>query len=125
MPGIGAMPCWVRLVPFCRVSEVCSSSGTDLLSEVPSLLCSCDGSTRASIAVLSQIEPTPGAVTAAHAAPEDCGAFPPLASFSDNSSDIVVGGGRGTVLSAPARAAPDRHSGCLPRTPPGPLRPAP
>ena len=65
------MPCWVMLLPFCRLSEARSSSVTDLLSEAPSLLCSCDGSTRASIAVLSQIEPTPGAVIAAHAAPED------------------------------------------------------
>src|SRR5258707_3178972 len=79
--------------------------------EVPSLLCSCEGSTRASIAVLSQIEPTPGAVTAAHAAPEDCGAFPPLASFSDNSSDIVVGGWRVTVMSAPSRASQNGDSG--------------
>src|SRR5437868_6485374 len=38
---------------------------------VPSLLCSELGSTRASMAVLSQIEATPGAVTAAQAIPED------------------------------------------------------
>ena len=44
------------------------------------MLCSCDGSSRASTAVLSQIEPTPGAVIAAHAVPEDCGRLPPLAS---------------------------------------------
>ena len=40
------------------------------------MLCSCAGSTRASIAVLSQIEPTPGAVIAAHAVPEDCDGWP-------------------------------------------------
>ena len=77
------------------------------------MLCSCEGSTRASIAVLSQIEPTPGAVTAAHAVPEDCGALPPLASFSDNSSDIVVGGWRVTVMSAPSRASQNGDSGCF------------
>src|ERR1700716_2542055 len=99
MPGIGATPCWVTLLPFCRVSDVRSSSVTDLRSEVPSLLCSCDGSTLASIAVLSQIEPTPGAVIAAHAAPEDCGWLPPFARFSDNSSDVVgVAGWRGTGI---------------------------
>ena len=38
---------------------------------VPSLPWSAVGSTRASMAVLSQIEPTPGAVMAAQALPEE------------------------------------------------------
>ena len=42
------------------------------------MLCSCAGSTRASTAVLSQIEATPGAVIAAQAVPEDCGRLPPF-----------------------------------------------
>src|SRR5450631_664300 len=82
--------------------------------EVPSLLVSCAGSTRASTAVLSQIEPTPGADIAAHAVPEDCGALPPLASFSDNSSEPVsVAGWRVTVMSAPILASHTGDSGCF------------
>ena len=45
------------------------------------MLLSCAGSTRASIAVLSQIEPTPGAVIAAHAVPEDCGRLAAVCQF--------------------------------------------
>src|SRR5437667_269600 len=45
--------------------------------------------------------------------PEDGGALPPLASFSDNSSDIVVGGSRVTVISAPSRASQNGDSGCF------------
>src|ERR1700681_2311839 len=104
MPGTGTMPCWMTLKPFCKLSEYCSLNGTDLLREVPSLLCSCPGSTRASIAVLSQIEPAPGAVTAAQAAPEACGVLPPFATLSANSSDIVAGC-RAIVMSAPIRAS--------------------
>src|ERR1700712_5860730 len=99
MPGIAAIPCWVTLPPFCSVSEVCSLKGTDLLSEVPSLLCSCVGSTRASIAVLSQIEPTPGAVIAAQAAPEDC--CSPVVIFCCSASAAEAGYCRATVRSAP------------------------
>src|SRR5258708_8635663 len=112
MPGTGTMPCWIKLWPFCRVSEYCSLSGSDLLKEVPSLLCSWPGSTRASTAVLSQIEPTPGAVIAAHAVPVDCGSLPPLVAFSDNSSDIVVGC-RVTVISAPILVSQNGDSGCF------------
>src|SRR5258708_9930294 len=94
--------------------EYCSFTGSDLLREVPSLLCSCVGSTRASIAVLSQTEPTPGAVIAAHADPPDCGSLPPFASFSDKSSDPVsVDGCRVTVMSAPIRASQNGDSGCF------------
>src|SRR5882757_11087686 len=111
MPGIAAMPCWVTLVPFCRVSEVCSLKGTDLLSEVPSLLCSCDGSTRASIAVLSQIEPTPGAVIAAHAAPEDC--CSPVVIFCCSASAADKGCCRATVRSAPTLVSQNGIIDCL------------
>src|SRR6201746_673225 len=98
------MPCWVTLLRFCRVSEVCSPKGTDLLSEVPSRLCSCDGSTRASIAVLSQIEPTPGAVIAAHAEPADC--CSPVVIFCCSASDAEPGCCRGPVGSAPPPGSP-------------------
>src|SRR5258705_122767 len=37
----------------------------------------------------------------------------PLASFSDNSSDIVVAGWRVTVMSAPSRASQNGDSGCF------------
>src|SRR5882757_7247460 len=111
MPGIAAMPCWVTLLPFCSVSEVCSLRGTDLLSEVPSLLCTCDGSTRASIAVLSQIEPTPGAVIAAHAAPEDC--CSPVVIFCCSASAAEAGCCRATVRSAPTRVSQNGIIDCL------------
>src|ERR1700704_3861936 len=111
MPGIGAMPCWVRLLPFCKVSDVRSSSVTDLLSEVPNLLLSCDGSTRASIAVLSQIEPTPGAVIAAHAAPEDC--CSPVVIFCCSASAADKGCCRATVRSAPTRVSQNGIIDCL------------
>src|SRR5258707_9509278 len=80
--------------------------------EVPSLLCSWAGSRRASTAVLSQIEPAPGAVIAAHADPEDCGTAPPFAAFSATNSDIVVGS-RATVMSAPMRVSQNGEIDCL------------
>src|ERR1700681_4784659 len=64
------------------------------------------------MALLSQIEPTPGAVAAAQAVPEDCGALPPLAAFSDSSSDIVVGC-RATVMSAPILVSQNGDRGCF------------
>src|ERR1700710_2630695 len=111
MPGIAAMPCWVTLLPFCSVSEVCSLKGTDLLSVVPSLLCTSDGSTRASIAVLSQIEPTPGAVIAAHAAPEDC--CSPVVIFCCSASAAEAGCCRATVRSAPTLVSQNGIMDCL------------
>src|SRR6185436_21080986 len=90
---------------FFRVTEYCSLSGSDLLKEVPSLLCSDPGSTRASTAVVSQIEATPGAVIAAQAVPEDCGRLPPLASFSESCSEVVAAPCRATVMSAPMRVS--------------------
>src|SRR6266567_2486617 len=50
--------------PFCSVSDTLSSIGTERLNVVPSLLCSCAGSTRVSIEVLSQPsgDSSPGAV---------------------------------------------------------------
>src|SRR5437868_9335058 len=116
MPGSGMIPCWMTLYPFCRVSEYCSLRGTDLLSEVPSRLCSCEGSMRASTAVLSQIEPTAGAEIAAHAVPEDSGRLPPLASRSDSNSDPVSVRCRATVMSAPIRASQNDDSGCFTAT---------
>src|SRR5580704_4483473 len=98
------------------MSEYCSLNGIDLLKEVPSLLCSCVGSSLASTAVLSQIELKPGAVTAAHAVPEDCGKLPPLASFSANSCDSVCAGPGATVMSAPIRASHKGDSGCFTET---------
>src|SRR5882757_396970 len=111
MPGIAAMPCWVTLLPFCSVSEYCSLRGSDLLSEVPNLLCTSDGSTRASIAVLSQIEPTPGAVIAAHAAPEDC--CSPVVIFCCSASAAEAGCCRATVRSAPTLVSQNGIIDCL------------
>src|SRR5439155_2766528 len=113
MPGTGTMPCWIKLYSFFRVTEYCSLSGSDLLKEVPSLLCSDPGSTRASTAVLSQIEATPGAVIAAQAVPDDCGRLPPLASFSESCSDVVAVPCRATVMSAPMRASQNGVMDCL------------
>src|ERR1700716_3021989 len=112
----------MMLLRFCKVSKYCSLSGTDLLKEVPSLLCSWDGSTRASTAVLSQIEATPGAVTAAPAEPEDGGADPPLASFSDSASEAVSVPWRATVMSAPIRVSQNGVSDRLTDTADVPLR---
>src|SRR5258708_21689243 len=110
------MPCWITLESFFNVSEYCSLSGSDLLKEVPSLLWSCPGSTRASTAVLSQIEPTPGAVIAAQAVPEDCGTLPPFASFSDSTSEAVSVPCRATVMSAPIRVSRNGETDCLTET---------
>src|SRR3981189_987365 len=111
------MPCCVMLTPFCKVTEYCSLSGTDLLSDVPSLLCSCAGSTRASIAVLSQIEPTPGAVIAAQAVPEDCEGWASGENRCRSRSALAnVWGGGPTVMSAPTRASQNGESGCFPDT---------
>jgi hypothetical protein len=68
----GHEPLLDQIVAALQVSAYCSLSGTDLLMEVPSLLCSWPGSMRASTAVLSHSAPTPGAVMAAQAVPEDC-----------------------------------------------------
>jgi len=63
----------VTEMPFCQVSATSSLTGTERLSVVPSLLCSCDGSIRVSIDVLSQPSGAsmPGAVTVAQATPVD------------------------------------------------------
>src|SRR6202034_3851296 len=94
---------------------------SDLLMEAPSLPWSCAGSTRASTAVLSQIEPTPGAVMAAHAVPEDCGSLPPFARFSDSTCDPVSVCCGATVMSAPTRASQNVDSGCFTDTAAEPL----
>src|SRR5689334_21150055 len=83
--------------------------------DVPTLPSSWFGSTRASTEVLSQTDPAPGAVTAAHALPPDCGRLPPLAAFSASNSDIVVGS-RVTVISAPMRASQYGVTDCLTET---------
>src|SRR6516225_4094380 len=59
--------------PFCKVNETSSPTGTERLNVVPSLPCSCDGSTRVSIEVLSQPSgaSNPGAVMVAQATPLD------------------------------------------------------
>src|ERR1700760_4716677 len=89
---------------------------------VPSLVWSCEGSTRASTAVLSQTSPTPGAVIAAHAEPEDWGRLPPLASLSERICDSVrVYGSGATVMSAPTRASRNSDSVCLTDTAAEPL----
>ena len=54
--------------------------------------------------------------------PEDCGALPPFASFSDNSSEPVsVAGWRVTVMSAPIRVSQNGDSGCFTDTAAEPL----
>src|SRR5882757_126143 len=117
MPGTGTNPCWMTLYPCCKVSEYCSLSGTDLLSDVPILLCSWPGSTRASMAVLSQIEPTPGAVIAAQAVPEDCDGGPSGEYFCSSASALVATGGWWTtVMSAPIRVSQNGDSDCLTET---------
>src|SRR5215468_10676568 len=88
--------------------------------EVPSLLWSEEGSTRASTAVLSQTGPAPGAVTAAQALPPDCGRLPPLAVFSASSSDMVAGS-RVMVMSAPTRASQNGDTDCFTDTAEEPL----
>src|SRR4051794_16039034 len=83
----------------------------------PILLRSCAGSTRASSAVLSQTEATPGAVTAIQAVPEDSGRLPPFAAFSvNNSDDVGVEAGRLTVMSAPIRVSQNGESACFTET---------
>src|SRR5215469_15924377 len=59
--------------PFCNVNETSSPTGTERLNVVPSLPCSCEGSTRVSIEVLSQPSgaSNPGAVMVAQATPVD------------------------------------------------------
>src|SRR5215831_2933030 len=59
--------------PFCHVNETSSPTGTERLSVVPSLPCSCEGSTRVSIAALSQPSgaSSPGAVMVAQPTPVD------------------------------------------------------
>src|SRR5258708_2474483 len=64
---------WTWPLAFCRVSATSSLTGTERLSVVPSVLCSCEGSIRVSIEVLSQPSGAsmPGAVTVAQATPVD------------------------------------------------------
>src|ERR1700739_2571146 len=88
--------------------------------DVPSLLWSVSGLTRASTAVLSHTGPAPGAVTAAQALPPDWGRVPPLALFSASSSDIVVGS-RVTVMSAPIRVSQNGETFSLTDTAEAPL----
>src|SRR5260221_14683816 len=59
--------------PFCSVNETSSPTGTERLNVVPSLPCSCEGSTRVSIAALSQPSgaSNPGAVMVAQPTPVD------------------------------------------------------
>ena len=81
---------------------------------MPSLPCSCPGSTRASIEVLSQIEPTPGAVAAAQAVPEDCEGGASGENFCRSTSALVeVEGWLTTVMSAPMRVSQNGVSDCL------------
>ena len=70
--------------PFCSVSATSSLTGTERLNVVPSLLCSCDGSTRVSIEVLSQPNGAskPGAVTVAQATPVDWSGTAPESNWS-------------------------------------------
>src|SRR5436190_12234153 len=70
-PALGSVR--VTDTPFCSVSATSSLTGTERLSVVPSLPCSCDGSRRVSIAALSQLSAvsSPGAVTFAQATPLD------------------------------------------------------
>src|SRR5262245_36095049 len=89
---------------------------------VPSLPCSAPGSTRASTAVLSQIEPTPGADIAAQALPEEFsgGAFGEI--FWRNTSPLVVtGAGLTTVMSAPILVSQNGAIDCLTETEEAPL----
>src|ERR1700761_8267585 len=88
--------------------------------EVPSLLCSEFGSTRASTAVLSQIEPAPGALMEAQALPPDCGRLPPFELFSASSSAMVVGSWV-TVMSAPTLASQTGETDCFTDTDAAPL----
>src|SRR5262245_27485398 len=76
---------------------------------------------RASTAVWSQIEATPGAVIAAQAVPDDCGRLPPLASRSDNCSDVVTAPCLATVMSAPIRVSQNGEIDCLTATADVPL----
>src|SRR5882757_8392692 len=66
------------------------------------------------MAVLSQIEPTPGAVTAAQAVPEDCDGWPSGEYFCRSTSALVEAEGwLTTVISAPIRVSQNGDSDCL------------
>src|SRR5215203_1222217 len=88
--------------------------------EVPSLLCSWAGSMRASTAVLSHSVPTPGAVMAAQAVPEDCEG---AASYFWRSRSALVATAFGltTVMSAPTRASQNGNTDRLTETDDAPL----
>ena len=89
---------------------------------VPSLLWSALGSTRASTEVLSQIEPTPGAVTAAQALPEEFSPGAPGEIFCCSRSPLVAPcGGLTTVMSAPMRVSQNGEIDCLTDTEDAPL----
>src|ERR1700754_2822845 len=99
-----------------------SLKGTDLLRLVPSLLCSAPGSTRASTEVLSQIEPTPGAVMAAQALPEEFSGGALGEIFCRSRSPLVVPEGwLTTVMSAPMRVSQYGEIDCLTDTEEAPL----
>src|SRR5262245_43975468 len=74
----------VSETPFCSVSEISSPTGTERLNVVPSLPCSCDGSTRVSIECLSQPSgaSNPGAVMVAQATPLDWSGTAPASNWS-------------------------------------------
>src|SRR5882724_9874800 len=89
---------------------------------VPSLPCSEPGSTRASTAVLSQIEPTPGADIAAQALPEEFSGGALGEIFCRNRSPLVVpGAGLTTVMSAPILVSQNGEIDCLTETEAAPL----
>src|SRR3954452_18999255 len=89
---------------------------------VPSLPCSLPGSTRASTEVLSQIDPTPGAVMAAQALPEEFSGTPFGEIFCRSRSPLVVpGAGLTTVMSAPMRVSQNGEIDCLTDTDDAPL----
>src|SRR5215468_2680106 len=89
---------------------------------VPSLPCSAVGSTRASTAVLSQIEPTPGADIAAQALPEEFSGAAFGEIFCRNRSLLVMPDcGFTTVMSAPMRVSQNGEIDCLTDTEEAPL----
>src|SRR5215475_15095379 len=89
---------------------------------VPSLLCSAVGSTRASTEVVSQIEPTPGAVMAAQALPEEFSGAALGEIFCRSTSPLVVPAGWfTTVMSAPMRVSQNGVTCCLTDTEEAPL----
>src|SRR6476620_11586448 len=89
-----------------------SPTGTERLSDMPSLPCCC-GSMRVSSDALSQGVSTTGAATLAQAMPDDRSAGAPGTSWSGRNVNDCVRGSRPTFASQPAGALPVNLDGSI------------